>query len=324
MMLLPRSRLPYTFAPAEPAAQQNFSTGTLVEPLSPSIEPREHYRSPLFEASEAPAPPPCIDPRNEGSFHSITSGGFKFAEVVNCESEAKPPICDVDNPFGSRVSVNVRRCSGALKRKRAVTRCLSAENEENATCFPESILCSKKMKYAPEYHDSDQEMQQPRRQGQSLGRKAVQILKDWMFAPENVDNPYPTHDEKLRLSAEAGITQKQLCNWFVNSRKRLWAPVHEERAAAIAKDRTSLVCKAPVGDRNSLEQKCSSPLNQSISNFAHGISPTLGVFFCNGDAEKEQRFQAACGLLTLIPLFNAGVAQMQLSSTPIDCLRSVM
>jgi hypothetical protein len=186
------------------------------------------------------------------------------------------------------------------------------------------MVCCKKTKYARAHHGSDQETQQPRRQGQSLGREAVQILKNWMFAPENVDNPYPTHDEKLSLSAEAGITQKQLCNWFVNSRKRLWAPVQEERVAATAKDRTSLFCNAPVGDRNALGQKRSSPLTQLTPSIAHGIRPTLGMSLCCGDAEKEQRLQAVCGLLTLIPLFNAGVAQKQLSSTPIACLRCVM
>lgn len=58
----------------------------------------------------------------------------------------------------------------------------------------------------------------------SLGKYAVEILKQWMFAPEHVDNPYPTEQEKVNLAAAAGITKKQVSNWFVNARKRLWAP----------------------------------------------------------------------------------------------------
>ena len=57
-----------------------------------------------------------------------------------------------------------------------------------------------------------------------LRKEACGILKAWMFCPENVRNPYPTDEEKRQLADEAGISVKQVCNWFVNSRKRLWQP----------------------------------------------------------------------------------------------------
>jgi hypothetical protein len=353
MMLLPPSRLPYTFAPLEPFAHQNDLTSTTIDPQSPSMENREHrYRSPLLEASQEPAPPPCIDPRNEGSFLSAASVGMKFSGVINCESNTRQPImCDADCPLGSRVSECVSRCNAALKRKRAVPHCLPAGNGQVSACLPDSKICSKRPKCSPASPGSDLETQQPRRQGQSLGREAVQILKDWMFAPENVDNPYPTQDEKLRLSAQAGITQRQLCNWFVNSRKRLWAPAHQQRVTAMEKARTSPVhCNAPVGDRTTSgpqidpthrvsqalgcqlqvlgphiklldqwqEQEISlslpsSPSSVAISSIANRSCPIIQSSLCGGHAAQEERLQAACGLLALIPLFNAGVAQRQLA-----------
>ena len=353
MILLPPSRLPYTFAPLKPIAHQNDLTSTTIDPQSPSMETREHrYRSPLLEASQEPAPPPCIDPRNEGSFLSAASGGMKFSGFINGESSTRQPIvCGADRPLGSRVSECVSRCNAALKRKRAVPRCVPAGNDQVTVCLPDSKSCSKRPKCAPASPGSDLETQQPRRQGQSLGREAVQILKDWMFAPENVDNPYPTQDEKLRLSAQAGITQKQLCNWFVNSRKRLWAPANQQRVTAMGKNRTSPVhCKPPVGEKNTLgpqidpthhvswalgcqlqglrsrttlldqwqEQEVSlpppsSPSSVAISSIANRSCPIIESSLCGGHAAQEERLQAACGLLALIPLFNAGVAQRQLA-----------
>ena len=51
------------------------------------------------------------------------------------------------------------------------------------------------------------------------------ILKNWMFDPKHFSHPYPNEREKEALAAAAGITKKQLCNWFTNARKRLWQPV---------------------------------------------------------------------------------------------------
>lgn len=58
----------------------------------------------------------------------------------------------------------------------------------------------------------------------NLNKQSVKILKDWMFDPKHSDNPYPTDLEKQALSLAAGITKKQLNNWFVNARQRHWTP----------------------------------------------------------------------------------------------------
>jgi hypothetical protein len=63
----------------------------------------------------------------------------------------------------------------------------------------------------------------------TLGKDAVKVMKDWMFSSEHFHHPYPSELEKQQLAEAAGITQKQLSNWFTNARKRLWQPMMRER-----------------------------------------------------------------------------------------------
>ncbi|KAB2071381.1 hypothetical protein ES319_A08G217900v1 [Gossypium barbadense] len=43
--------------------------------------------------------------------------------------------------------------------------------------------------------------------------------------------PYPTEDEKLKLSEITGLDQKQINNWFINQRKRHWKPSEDMKFA---------------------------------------------------------------------------------------------
>ncbi|KAK4402125.1 Homeobox protein knotted-1-like 1 [Sesamum angolense] len=43
--------------------------------------------------------------------------------------------------------------------------------------------------------------------------------------------PYPTEEEKNRLSEKTGLDQKQINNWFINQRKRHWRPSEDMRFA---------------------------------------------------------------------------------------------
>ena len=49
-----------------------------------------------------------------------------------------------------------------------------------------------------------------------------------MLSPDHIDHPYPTEEEKARIMRHCGIEMKQLTNWFVNNRKRIWKPKLEE------------------------------------------------------------------------------------------------
>jgi hypothetical protein len=45
-------------------------------------------------------------------------------------------------------------------------------------------------------------------------------LTEWIS--KNLENPYPSRDDKSKLSLETGLNPIQVSNWFSNWRKRKW------------------------------------------------------------------------------------------------------
>ena len=62
----------------------------------------------------------------------------------------------------------------------------------------------------------------------ALSPETTEYLKNWMLSPDHIDHPYPTEEEKADIMKHCGIEMKQLTNWFVNNRKRIWKPKLEE------------------------------------------------------------------------------------------------
>ena len=56
-----------------------------------------------------------------------------------------------------------------------------------------------------------------------LSQRNTLILREWLL--EHADNPFPTDSEKDVLCLRTGLTLSKLNTWFVNSRRRILAPL---------------------------------------------------------------------------------------------------
>ncbi|CAN4110958.1 unnamed protein product [Withania somnifera] len=100
----------------------------------------------------------------------------------------------------------------------------SPANREGDSELKEMLM----RKYSGYLSSLRKEFLKKRKKGK-LPKDARVALLDWWNA--HYRWPYPTEEEKTRLSEMTGLDQKQINNWFINQRKRHWRPSEDMKFA---------------------------------------------------------------------------------------------
>ncbi|KAF9434703.1 hypothetical protein BGZ76_007570 [Entomortierella beljakovae] len=93
----------------------------------------------------------------------------------------------------------------------------------------------------------------------NLPKSVTAVLKSWLV--QNATHPYPTEEEKTRLSEATQLSMNQISNWFINARRRILQPILVEAAAAAVAGTDApmdnvLIVRKGKGSRMQVEMEC--------------------------------------------------------------------
>ncbi|KAJ7973269.1 Homeobox protein knotted-1-like [Quillaja saponaria] len=169
-----------------------------------------------------------------------------YCEVLHrYKEELSKPFDEATSFFISMESQLRKLCKGTL------TKSLDHRSDEAAGTSEEELSCGEvealEGNESSSTHSGDQELKEmllrkysgylsslrkefsKKRKKGKLPKDARMALLDWWNT--HYRWPYPTEEDKMKLSEMTGLDQKQINNWFINQRKRHWKPSDDMKFA---------------------------------------------------------------------------------------------
>ncbi|KAG0299585.1 hypothetical protein BGZ97_003622, partial [Linnemannia gamsii] len=163
--------------------------------ISPA-PPTHHSMAPSASASSSPVAPGAPSPSRTTPPTAVTAGGH-HQRIRNTDPATT----------ASGASSTHAGPSGAQSSSHADPNCTNSSNGNN--------------------------VDPNRKRRGNLPKSVTSVLKSWLV--QNAIHPYPTEEEKMRLSEATQLSMNQISNWFINARRRILQPIlHEAAAAAVA------------------------------------------------------------------------------------------